>query len=173
YDANHVFLCDHCKFSDLVFGQLPFFGPPAAGLPPGSLPAIPAEIAQIVGALDAAIDANATLPTRLENLFAVSRAQVVNALTQLTGEVHTGAEQASFQSTNSFLRLMLDPFAETRGSARPWALRPSARPHFRRMWRSPTRRCSRSLRRSPPLPAAPGMSGPRGTAAAPTSAAIR
>src|SRR5262252_3830651 len=117
YDANHVFLCDHCKFSDLIFTQLPFFGPPAAGLPPGSLPAIPAGIAQIVGALDAALDANATLPTRLENLFAVSRAQVVNALTQLTGEVHTGAEQASFQSTNSFLRLMLDPFAETRGTA--------------------------------------------------------
>src|SRR5262249_24153953 len=117
YDANHVFLCDHCKFSDLVFGQLPFFGPPAAGLPPGSLPAIPAEIAQIVGAPDAAIDANATLPTRLENLFAVSRAQVVNALTQLTGEVHTGAEQASFQSTNSFMRFMLDPSAETRDTA--------------------------------------------------------
>src|SRR5262249_59414686 len=45
------------------------------------------------------------------------RAQLVNALTQLTGEVHTGAEQARFQSTNSFLRLMLDPFAETRGTA--------------------------------------------------------
>jgi uncharacterized protein with beta-barrel porin domain len=74
-------------------------------------------VAQIAGALDAAIDANVTLTTRLGNLFAVSRAQVVNALTQLTGEVHTGAEQASFQSTNSFLRLMLDPFAETRGTA--------------------------------------------------------
>jgi autotransporter-associated beta strand protein len=115
YDANHVYLCDHCKFSDLVIGQLPFF--PGSPSSPGSLPAVPAEIAQIVGALDAAVDANVTLPARLENLFAVSRAQVVNALTQLTGEVHTGAEQASFQSTNSFLRLMLDPFAETRGTA--------------------------------------------------------
>ena len=54
---------------------------------------------------------------RLEDLFALSRQQVVNALTQLTGEVHTGAEQASFQSTNAFLRLLLDPFAETRGTA--------------------------------------------------------
>jgi hypothetical protein len=45
------------------------------------------------------------------------RAQIVNALTQLTGEVHTGAEQASFQSTNAFLRLLLDPFAQTRGAA--------------------------------------------------------
>src|SRR6516162_2697160 len=30
YDANHVFLCDHCKFSDLIANQLPFFpGAPA------------------------------------------------------------------------------------------------------------------------------------------------
>jgi len=110
YDATHVYLCDHCKFSDLIVGQLPFF----PGSPPASLPA---EVIQIAGALDAAIDANVTLPTRVENLFAVSRAQVVNALTQLTGEVHTGAEQASFQSTNAFLRLLLDPFAQTRGTA--------------------------------------------------------
>ena len=32
YDANHVYLCDHCKFDDLLRGgQLPFF--------PGSPPA--------------------------------------------------------------------------------------------------------------------------------------
>src|SRR5262249_42904505 len=116
YDANHVYLCDHCKFTDLIVSQLPFF----PGLFPGSpsTPAsLPAEVVQIAGALDAAIDANVTLPARFENLFAVSRQQVVNALTQLTGEVHTGAEQASFQSTNAFLRLLLDPFAATRGTA--------------------------------------------------------
>src|SRR6266436_8940635 len=39
YDANHVYLCDHCKFTDLIAGQLPFFpGSPPAGSPPaGSL----------------------------------------------------------------------------------------------------------------------------------------
>jgi autotransporter-associated beta strand protein len=115
YDANHVYLCDHCKFSDLIAGQLPFF----PGSPPASLPA---EIIQIAGAIDAAIDANVILPARFENLLGLAlqpqqRAQVVNALTQLTGEVHTGAEQASFQSTNAFLRLLLDPFAQTRGTA--------------------------------------------------------
>src|SRR5262249_46439422 len=112
YDANHVYLCDHCKFSDLVIGQLPFF--PGSPSSPGS---VPAEVAQIAAALDAAIDANVTLPAQFSNLRALSRAQTVNALTQLTGEVHTGAEQASFQSTNAFLRLLLDPFAETRGTA--------------------------------------------------------
>jgi len=108
YDANNVYLCDHCKFSDFFGGQLPFF--------------LGGDVSQIAGAIDAAIDANITLPTRFANLLALAvqpqrRAQLVNALTQLTGEVHTGAEQASFQSTNSFLRLMLDPFAETRGMA--------------------------------------------------------
>jgi autotransporter-associated beta strand protein len=115
YDANHVYLCDHCKFTDLIAGQLPFF----SGGAPASLPA---EVLQVAGAIDAAIDANVTLPTRVENLLGLAlqpqqRAQIVNALTQLTGEVHTGAEQASFQSTNAFLRLLLDPFAETRGTA--------------------------------------------------------
>jgi len=110
YDANHVYLCDHCKFTDLIISQLPFF----PGSPPASLPA---EVVQIAGAIDAAIDANVTLPTQFSNLRGLSRPQIVNALTQLTGEVHTGAEQASFQSTNAFLRLLLDPFAETRGRA--------------------------------------------------------
>jgi autotransporter-associated beta strand protein len=112
YDANNVYLCDHCKFSDLIAQTLPFF--PAASLP--------AFVNQIAGAIDAAIDANITLPPRFANLLALAlqpqqRPQLVNALTQLTGEVHTGAEQASFQSTNAFLRLLLDPFAQTRGTA--------------------------------------------------------
>jgi autotransporter-associated beta strand protein len=115
YDANHVYLCDHCKFTDLIAQQLPF-------IPGGA--SLPAEVLQIAGAIDAAIDANITLPPRFANLLALAvqsqpqlRAQLVNALTQLTGEVHTGAEQASFQSTNAFLRLLLDPFAQTRGTA--------------------------------------------------------
>jgi autotransporter-associated beta strand protein len=107
YDANNVYLCDHCKFSDLIAQTLPFFG---------------GDVSQIAAAIDAAIDANITLPARFANLLALAlqpqqRAQLVNALTQLTGEVHTGAEQASFQSTNAFLRLLLDPFAQTRGTA--------------------------------------------------------
>jgi outer membrane autotransporter protein len=123
YDANHVYLCDHCKFTDLIAQQLPFFpGSPGSPGSPASPASLPAEVLQIAGAIDAAIDANVTLPARFENLLGLAvqpqqRAQVVNALTQLTGEVHTGAEQASFQSTNAFLRLLLDPFAQTRGTA--------------------------------------------------------
>src|SRR5262249_20627518 len=111
YNANNVFLCDHCKVSDVLSIQtLPAFGGS------GSTPAAPpSDVSRIAGAIDAAIDADTTLPTRFGNLLGLSRQQVVDALTQLTGEVHTGAEQASFQVMNRFLRVMLDPFAETRG----------------------------------------------------------
>jgi outer membrane autotransporter protein len=105
YDANNVYLCDHCKLGDILTpGQLPAL--PA--LPP------PADVARLAAAIDAAIDADRILPQRVENLLGLPRQQLINALTQLTGEVHTGAEQAGFQVTNSFLRLLLDPFAETR-----------------------------------------------------------
>jgi hypothetical protein len=75
YDANHVYLCDHCKFSDLLMQQFSFF--------PASLPA---EVSQIAGAIDAAIDANVTLPTRFANLLGLAlqpqqRAQVVTRST--------------------------------------------------------------------------------------------
>jgi len=39
YDANHVYLCDHCKFGDFFATQLPVF--------PGGAPA---EVLEIAGA---------------------------------------------------------------------------------------------------------------------------
>src|SRR6516225_8815225 len=153
YDANNVYLCDHCKFGDFFAGQLPFFG---------------GDVSQIAGAIDAAIDANITLPTRFANLLGLAlqpqqRAQLVNALTQLTGEVHTGAEQASFQSTNSFLRLMLDPFAETRGTAGVGSAMGFAPEGSARLPSEVALAYASVLK----VPAAPGTSGPRAMAAAP------
>src|ERR1700730_6674720 len=168
---------------------------PTRGSRPAFVP--PRDVVQVAAALDAAIDANVTLPARFENLFAVSRAQVVNALTQLTGEVHTGAEQASFQSTNAFLRLLLDPFAQTRGtagvgSAIGFAPEASARlpSEVALAYASVLKEPAASAqpadasrpwhvwasgygRAAPPRPAAPGTSGPRAMAAAPLSVAIR
>jgi autotransporter-associated beta strand protein len=103
YDANNVYLCDHCKFDSNVQPG-----------PPGIPTQLPADISNVVGAIDAAIDADVTLPARFQNLRGLSRQQFVNALTQLTGENHTGAQQAGFQVMNGFLRLLLDPFADTR-----------------------------------------------------------
>jgi autotransporter-associated beta strand protein len=105
YDANNVFLCDHCKLESLQ---------PAP--PRGTPTQLPANISNVVGAIDNSIDADVTLPARFQNLRGLSRQQFVNALSQLTGENHTGAQQAGFQVMDRFLRLLLDPFAATRAA---------------------------------------------------------
>src|SRR5262249_27221953 len=42
-----------------------------------------------------------------------------NALSQLSGEAATGAQQAAFQLTNQFLGIMLDPFVDVAGTGGP------------------------------------------------------
>ena len=103
YDANNVYLCDHCKTTDILT--------PDVTASPGS---VPTNVAHLAAAIDAAIDADRTLPTRVGNLLGLSRPQLTGALTQLTGENHTGAQQAGFQVMDRFLRLLVDPFAATR-----------------------------------------------------------
>jgi uncharacterized protein with beta-barrel porin domain len=56
------------------------------------------------------------LPSNFFNVFALTGAALGNALSQLDGEVGTGAERAVFQLTNEFLQLMLDPFVNGRGN---------------------------------------------------------
>ena len=102
YDANHAFLCDHCKTADILNPGLP-----------GS-PASPFNIARVGDAIDAAINADVTLPTSFANLLGLSRPQLIGALTQLTGEAATGAQKVGFQMESQFLNLMLDPFVDGR-----------------------------------------------------------
>src|SRR6516162_3624618 len=49
-------------------------------------------------------------------LFGLTGGNLANALSQLDGEVATGAERAAFQLTNEFLNLMLDPFVNGRAN---------------------------------------------------------
>ena len=51
----------------------------------------------------------------LVNVFGLTGGALTAALSQLNGEVATGAERSSFQLTNEFLSLMLDPFVNGRG----------------------------------------------------------
>ncbi|MGA8078179.1 MAG: hypothetical protein WB868_12410, partial [Xanthobacteraceae bacterium] len=62
------------------------------------------------------LPANTTLPPQFANLGNLSGPALLNALTQLSGEVGTGAEQSAFQLTTEFLDLMLDPFVNGRGN---------------------------------------------------------
>ena len=54
------------------------------------------------------------LPPSFLAVFALTGGNLSNALTQLSGEVATGAEQASFTSLSQFLGLTIDPFTNGR-----------------------------------------------------------
>src|SRR5262249_41594520 len=56
-----------------------------------------------------------TLPPAFVNIFGLTGANLANALTLLSGEAVTGAQQGAFQLTNQFLNIMLDPFVDGRG----------------------------------------------------------
>ncbi len=55
-----------------------------------------------------------TLPGALVPVFALSGGSLVNALSQLSGEIATDAERSSFQMMTAFLDLMLDPLVDGR-----------------------------------------------------------
>ena len=71
----------------------------------------------VATAIDNAFNNGSALPANFANIFGLTGANLANALTQLDGEVGTGAERAAFQLTNQFLTLMLDPFVSGRGGA--------------------------------------------------------
>jgi uncharacterized protein with beta-barrel porin domain len=76
----------------------------------------PVNPTNVAGGIDKAINAGSTLPAGFNNLFLLTPAQLVNSLTQLSGESSTQAQQGSFQLTNSYLSLLTDPFAIGRGT---------------------------------------------------------
>jgi uncharacterized protein with beta-barrel porin domain len=55
-----------------------------------------------------------TLPANFQALFNLTGGNLVNALSQLSGEAATGAQQGAFQLGNQFLGIMLDPFVDGR-----------------------------------------------------------
>jgi uncharacterized protein with beta-barrel porin domain len=71
----------------------------------------------VANTINNAINSSGTVLANFLTLFGLSGASVSNALSQLDGEVNTGAERAAFQLTDQFLELMLDPFVNGRGYA--------------------------------------------------------
>ncbi len=67
----------------------------------------------VATALDAGF-ASGVIPPAFVPLFNLSAASLPGALTQLSGEIGTGAARASAQDMGQFLELMLDPFLENR-----------------------------------------------------------
>src|SRR5260221_1207813 len=70
----------------------------------------------VAGAINAFFNNGGALPPAFANLFGLTGVNLGNALTLLSGEAATGAQQAAFQLTNQFLGIMLDPFVDGRNS---------------------------------------------------------
>ncbi len=71
----------------------------------------------VANGISAFVNNGGTLPPNFANLFSLTGSSLANVLTQLDGEVSTGAETSAFQLTTEFLGLMLDPFVNGRGYA--------------------------------------------------------
>src|SRR5258708_9195233 len=68
----------------------------------------------VATALNTFFNNGGTLPANFFGVFGLTGGNLGNALTQLSGEAATGAQQGAFQLTFQFLGLMLYPFVDCR-----------------------------------------------------------
>jgi outer membrane autotransporter protein len=68
----------------------------------------------VANAINGFFNNGGTLPPGFFALFNLTDGNLANALTLLSGEVATGAQQPAFQLMNEFLDIMLDPFVDGR-----------------------------------------------------------
>ena len=78
---------------------------------------LPSNPSNVANAVNNFFNAGGTLTPNFGNLFFLTDGNLSNALSQLSGEAATGAQQPAFQLTNQFLGIMLDPFVDGRGQA--------------------------------------------------------
>jgi uncharacterized protein with beta-barrel porin domain len=69
----------------------------------------------IAGAINNFFNSGGALPPSFASVFGLTGGNLANALSQLSGEVATGAQQGAFQLMTQFLGVMLDPFVDGRG----------------------------------------------------------
>jgi autotransporter-associated beta strand protein len=68
----------------------------------------------VANSLNNFFNSGGALPPNFVTIFGLTGGNLGNALTALSGEPATGAQQAAFQLGNQFLGLMLDPFVDGR-----------------------------------------------------------
>jgi autotransporter-associated beta strand protein len=83
---------------------------PALGL--GS--ALAGNAANVANSINGFFINNGLLPTGFAGLYDLTGSNLANALTLISGEAATGAQQVGFQMGSQFLSLMLDPFVDGR-----------------------------------------------------------
>jgi len=69
----------------------------------------------VAGAINGFFNSGGALPPNFVTLFGLTGANLSNALTLISGEAATGAQQGVFMLGGQFLSLMLDPFVDGRG----------------------------------------------------------
>jgi outer membrane autotransporter protein len=97
YGPNDAFL----TFSSALAGFLPA----ASGI----------NNLNVASAIDKFVNNGGTPSQGFLGLYGLSSQQLAGALTQASGEASTGMQQSGFSIMNSFMSLLLDPYAETRG----------------------------------------------------------
>lgn len=70
----------------------------------------------VANALDSFFNNGGTLPPSFVSVFGLTGGNLGTALSQLSGEAATGAQQGAFQLGSQFLGIMLDPFVDGRGA---------------------------------------------------------
>jgi len=89
-------------------------------LDPGLLsPILPANAGinhkNVAGAIDNGLLGGANLSNAFSAIFNLSGNNLLNGLTQLSGESASGSQQTTFSAMNQFMGTMLDPFIDGRG----------------------------------------------------------
>jgi uncharacterized protein with beta-barrel porin domain len=114
-DANTITLCNLISGSGgAVLGPTGF--PLFTSLLPSSAPTNDFSVAT---GLDNAIGSGVTVPLAFVNLANLSPSELETALTQLSGEASTAVAPAGIQAMDSFLSVVSNPFADTRGYTPP------------------------------------------------------
>ncbi|WP_264052795.1 autotransporter domain-containing protein [Rhodopseudomonas palustris] len=72
---------------------------------------------RVANSLNNYFNAGGSLPPAFVGLFGLTGSQLGTALSQLSGEAATGAQQSAFQMGTAFLGLMTDPLVEGRAEA--------------------------------------------------------
>src|SRR6202011_3330469 len=89
------------------------------------LPSASTNQQSVAHAIDTFVSNGGTLPLAFLNLYNLSPAELGNTLTQLSGESGSGIAQAGTQPMTSFLSLVTNPYARTRGFTPDSPLPPS------------------------------------------------
>jgi len=101
--------------SDAILNLTATLGQPSGPSGPGALAcAFSVNQCNVANALNAFFNNGGTLPPAFVTIFGLTGGNLANALSQLSGEAATGAQQASFQLANQFVGIMLDPFVDGR-----------------------------------------------------------